>query len=290
MRKLMLKGHHLRACLFIACLFLCMMIFGGVASAAQYTMVVSNNAKIDGTYGPVRFGAYSEVNGANRVYDGMVLVVPNAFTLKKDGTVVATELYSLELVDALTVVDTHANEEGSAVYAGNQVVWTKEGSYYASEWGGIQSGGQYYCSHKSNYTAYKGVYLTESTEARCNFTFKLADNSLITLQGKLQMEGNCWADDCHMLIGVASMDVKVAHTVTLSQDSPTTAGTTSVKVAEGEDMPDVTIPQKTNCTFNGYFSEEGGKGTQYYGAYKLLPRKWTRVLVRQLVTSPIYGQ
>ena len=30
----------------------------------------------------------------------------------------------------------------------------------------------------------------------------------------------------------------------------------------------------------------------YYGIaeLKLLPRKWTRVLVRQLVTSPIYGQ
>ena len=264
MRKSMLKSRHLRGCMFVVCLCLCVILFGSVASAAQYTMEVTNNVKIDGTYGPVRFGAYSEVNGVNRVYDGVVLVAPKEFKLKLDGTTVADQLYSLELVDALTVVNTHTGDEGSAVYAGNQVVWTQEGSYRATAWSNIN--GEYYGSHQSKYTAYKGQYLTESTEARCNFIFKLADNSLVTLQGKLKMEGMCWADDCHMLIGEGSADVKVAHTITLEQDSPTVEGTASVKVAQGEAMPDVTIPQKKDCIFHGYFSEAGGKGTQYYDA------------------------
>ena len=271
MRTSMLKNHHLRGCMFVVCLCLCVILFGSVASAAQYTMEVSNAYKIDNTYGAVRFGTAGELwdyaGTTTREYVGNVLIVPSAFKLKKDGTVVASELYSLELVDALTVANTiEKTDYGSVEYTGNQVVWDKsKGVYKADKWRGIANTDWYY-SHKSDYKVHYQEILQESTEARCNFTFQLSDNSFVTLQGKLTMEGKCGSDDCHMLIGVASMDVKVAHTVTLEQDSPTVDGTASVKVAQGEAMPDVTIPQKKDCIFHGYFSEAGGKGTQYYDA------------------------
>ena len=64
----------------------------------------------------------------------------------------------------------------------------------------------------------------------------------------------------------AKRTVKFDHTVTLVQYDPTTPGTPSVKVAKDEMMPDVTVPQKDNCTFHGYFSGENGTGDPYYDA------------------------
>ena len=269
MRKTMLKSHHLRACMFVVCLCLCVILFGGVASAVQYTMEVKEGSGICGAIGggrskgSVRFGTCRELGYDGTDHKGEVLVVPSDFILKADGVTVAEKLYSLELVDDLTLYN--EKYKGTVVFSGNQTVWTQASSKKDTVWVSIEDGDWYY-SHKSNFTAYNGVQKTESTEACCNFTFQLADNSFVTLQGKLELVGNCTSYDCHLLVGSASMDVKVAHTITLEQDNPTIAGTASVKVVKDDAMPDVTVPQKNNCTFKGYFSEAGGKGTQYYDA------------------------
>jgi len=56
------------------------------------------------------------------------------------------------------------------------------------------------------------------------------------------------------------------YTVTLNNQSATTAGSTSVTATYGSVLPSITVPTKTGYTFGGYFTETGGKGTQYYTA------------------------
>ena len=56
------------------------------------------------------------------------------------------------------------------------------------------------------------------------------------------------------------------YTVTLNNQSATTAGTTSVSATYGSAMPAITKPTKTGYTFGGYYTSTGGSGTQYYNA------------------------
>ena len=65
-------------------------------------------------------------------------------------------------------------------------------------------------------------------------------------------------------------------TVTLNNQSATTAGAGSVTAVYGSNMPSIAanLPAKTGYTFGGYWSETGGSGTQYYKADGTSNRTW----------------
>ncbi len=66
------------------------------------------------------------------------------------------------------------------------------------------------------------------------------------------------------------------YTVTLNNQSATTAGTTSVSATYGSAMPSITVPQKTGYTFGGYYDGTNGSGTQYYKADGTSARTWNK--------------
>ncbi len=66
------------------------------------------------------------------------------------------------------------------------------------------------------------------------------------------------------------------YTVTLNNQSATTAGTTSVSATYGSAMPSITVPKKTGYTFGGYYNGTNGSGTQYYTASGESARSWDK--------------
>ena len=64
------------------------------------------------------------------------------------------------------------------------------------------------------------------------------------------------------------------YTVTLDNQSATTAGTTSVSATYGSAMPEITIPSRTGYTFGGYYTDKNGGGTQYYKADGTSATNW----------------
>ena len=66
------------------------------------------------------------------------------------------------------------------------------------------------------------------------------------------------------------------YTVTLNNQSATTAGTTSVSATYGSAMPSITKPTKTGYTFGGYYTSTGGSGTQYYTSSGASARSWNQ--------------
>ena len=68
--------------------------------------------------------------------------------------------------------------------------------------------------------------------------------------------------------------IAYSYTVTLDNQEPTTAGSTSVEVVYGNEMPTITVPTKDGYTFGGYYSSEDGEGTQYYTAAGLSANNW----------------
>ena len=53
--------------------------------------------------------------------------------------------------------------------------------------------------------------------------------------------------------------------ITLNQQGGA-GGSESVTVTNGQPMQDITVPTRAGYNFQGYYTEEGGAGTQYYGA------------------------
>lgn len=66
------------------------------------------------------------------------------------------------------------------------------------------------------------------------------------------------------------------YTVTLNNQSATTAGTTSVSATYGSAMPSITVPKKTGYTFGGYYTGTNGSGTQYYTSSGASARSWDK--------------
>ena len=64
------------------------------------------------------------------------------------------------------------------------------------------------------------------------------------------------------------------YTVTLNNQSATTAGTSSVQATYGSAMPTATMPTKIGYTFGGYYTITNGSGTQYYNANGTSARTW----------------
>ena len=74
------------------------------------------------------------------------------------------------------------------------------------------------------------------------------------------------------------------YTVTLDNQSATTAGTTSVKATYGFAMPAITVPAKTGYTFNGYY-DAASDGTLYYNADGTSAKNWDKAS-----TATLYAQ
>ena len=66
------------------------------------------------------------------------------------------------------------------------------------------------------------------------------------------------------------------YTVTLNNQSATTAGTASVTATYGSAMPSITKPTKTGYSFGGYYTETNGGGTQYYTSTGASARNWDK--------------
>ncbi|MBR6550262.1 MAG: InlB B-repeat-containing protein [Paludibacteraceae bacterium] len=66
------------------------------------------------------------------------------------------------------------------------------------------------------------------------------------------------------------------YTVTLDNQSATTAGTASVQATYGSAMPSATMPQKTGYTFGGYYTAINGGGTKYYNANGSSAKNWDK--------------
>ncbi len=87
-----------------------------------------------------------------------------------------------------------------------------------------------------------------------------------------------------------------SYTITLDNQSATTAGSASVSATYGSAMPTITVPEKTGYTFGGYYTETNGSGTQYYTASgasaknsdfttaTTLYAKWTEISVGTAIT------
>jgi len=65
-----------------------------------------------------------------------------------------------------------------------------------------------------------------------------------------------------------------SYTVTLNNQSATSAGTASVTATYASAMPAITIPAKTNYRFGGYYTGTSGSGTQYYDSAGNSVRNW----------------
>ncbi len=72
------------------------------------------------------------------------------------------------------------------------------------------------------------------------------------------------------------------YTVTLNNQSATTAGTASVSATYGSAMPAITVPKRTGYTFGGYYDKTGGAGTQYYTAAGASARAWNKTVATTL--------
>ena len=64
------------------------------------------------------------------------------------------------------------------------------------------------------------------------------------------------------------------YTVTLDNQSATTAGSTEVTATFDAAMPAITVPTKTNYIFGGYYTEANGGGTMYYNADGTSANNW----------------
>ena len=64
------------------------------------------------------------------------------------------------------------------------------------------------------------------------------------------------------------------YTVTLDNQSATTAGSTSVTATYDAAMPVITVPARTGYTFGGYYTEANGGGTKYYNADGSSANSW----------------
>ncbi len=64
---------------------------------------------------------------------------------------------------------------------------------------------------------------------------------------------------------VATSGFTITQTVTLNQQSGS-GGSTTVYATKGSAMPSITRPSRTGYTFQGYYTQTGGAGVQYYTA------------------------
>ena len=64
------------------------------------------------------------------------------------------------------------------------------------------------------------------------------------------------------------------YTITLNNQSATTAGSASVTATYNDAMPIITVPTKTGYIFQGYYSGTNGSGTQYYKSDGTSARTW----------------
>ncbi len=64
------------------------------------------------------------------------------------------------------------------------------------------------------------------------------------------------------------------YTVTLDNQGADSAGTESISATYDSEMRNITVPQKTGYTFQGYYTERNGGGRPYYGADGTSANTW----------------
>lgn len=116
-------------------------------------------------------------------------------------------------------------------------------------------------------TKLSGIYLTKGTH-------NIAVSSLLGYSSSDYVNGYADWSDYHSMY-YRYWDDK-SYTVTLNNQSATTAGTTSVTTAYGDYLPSITVPKRTGYTFKGYYSQTGGAGTKYYNANGTYARSYNK--------------
>ena len=108
--------------------------------------------------------------------------------------------------------------------------------------------------------AYQGGQMTAFTTASLPIT--LGAN---TLEFYYRKDGSVnKGDDC---IYISKIKItKNIYTITLDNQSATTAGTASVSVSYGDAFPKITTPTREQFTFGGYYTETNAGGTKIYNA------------------------
>jgi len=71
------------------------------------------------------------------------------------------------------------------------------------------------------------------------------------------------------------------YTITLNRQGGT-GGSTSIEATYDSSMPSISVPTKSGNTFEGYYSEANGGGTQYYDASGAGLRNWDSTTITQL--------
>ena len=99
-----------------------------------------------------------------------------------------------------------------------------------------------------------------------------AEGKWINGTNYVDADGNWISTDCNITFYAQWTANK--YTVTLDNQSATTAGTASVQATYGSAMPSATMPQKTGYTFGGYYTAINGGGTQYYNANGGSSKAW----------------
>ena len=72
------------------------------------------------------------------------------------------------------------------------------------------------------------------------------------------------------------------YTITLDNQSATTAGSTSITATYGSQVPSITVPTKTGYDFGGYYTSTNGEGTQYINASGTSARNWDSTTIDTL--------
>lgn len=101
-----------------------------------------------------------------------------------------------------------------------------------------------------------------SVPSGCSLT--IDKSCWLTLSGNLEVEGTVNSSGCIILDGNVTGSGSVYCKIGLDTDNDSESK--SVTAVYGNAMPDVEVPVRAGYTFGGFFTEEGGKGIQYYDA------------------------
>ena len=129
-------------------------------------------------------------------------------------------------------------------------------------------------SVSSNTNVVRGVTLDITATPSTGYNF-----SSWTVSGTNASVLNTSSSSTILTMGTANTTLKAnftakTYTVTLNNQSATSAGSTSVTATYGSAMPSITCPTRTGYTFGGYYTGTSGSGTQYYNSSGSSVKNW----------------
>ena len=138
-------------------------------------------------------------------------------------------------------------------------------------------------SSSSKTVYYKGTYGDLPSVTKTGYTLNWIDSSSNTITSSSTVE----TKTTHTLKANWTAN---SYAVTLDNQNPTTAGSTSVTATYGSAMPRITVPTKTGYTFGGYYDGLNGTGTQYYTAGGSSARTWNKATATTLYAYWVINQ